>query len=338
MPHETSPSVAPVLGQTSPVPVTGSKLRRLIVGLGLATAAYIGLREWWQATPLLVGWDKEVWPTTLPGLLSLYALQMVAVMIGAGVAAAAQPHGYTLGLCVGLASGTLFFAWEIQHNQALRQAPVLLEIPLVGLVGLLAGWLSERIWPPPPMLVLPQPRSSLLSSLQFTRSTLPAAAAAAPSRPTRWFHILVGTAIGVTLLLTADTLRLTIQRYSLGLFQVQGMGHALFITWLIAVFGLLVGGMIASAGTGSGVRHGMLTGLLTASMVLTYALQREALPPALEYTLTRAGLAGVPLNDPLAAALVLGGILACSTLGGWFGAALFPPLASPALRRPFRSS
>jgi hypothetical protein len=42
------------------------------------------------------------------------------------------------------------------------------------------------------------------------------------------------------------------------------------------------------------------------------------------------------LNDPLAAALVLGGILALCTLGGWFGSALFPPLAPPALRRHLR--
>lgn len=331
MPHEAVPS-APVLSEVAPPAVEGQAVRRLAVGLGLALASYAGLRELWQLIPRLLHLDAAAWLASVPGLLSLYGMQTIAVTLGALVAAAARSHGYTHGLLVGLASGGLFFLWELQQEAALRQAPVLLQIPLVAWVGLLAGWLAERIWPPPPVIELPRPRSSLLSSLQFARQSL-APAIAPPPTPTRWFRILFGAVVGVALLLWADQIRLGIQRYSLGLFQAQTAGHASFLSWLIAAFGLLLGGVLAAAGTSAGLRHGLFAGLLAAPVVLGFALQHETLPPPLEYALTRLGLAGVPLSDPVAAAAVLGGILSLCTLGGWFGAALFPPLAPAASRR-----
>jgi hypothetical protein len=314
-------------------PEEGSLVRRLGVGVGLVVACYLGLREIWVSIPWFWGIPPSDWSCRFAGLISLYAAQALAVAVGAVVIAAARPHGYTLGLFLGLGSGTLFFLWEVQQNAALRQSFLLLQVPLVAWVGLLGGWVGERLWPPPPALELPQPRSSLLSSLQFSRAT---GQPSIPAPPTRWFRILTGATLAVALLLCADTIRQTVQQYSLGLFQAPGIGQAQFLTWLIALFGLLLGSVLAAAGSPAGLRHGALTGLLTAPMVLVVALQQDALPAPVEYTLTRAGLAGVPLNDPIAAAVVLGGILAVCTLGGWFGAALFPPLAPPALRRPIR--
>lgn len=334
MPHELAPTDQPLL---TPVhqggPEEGSLVRRLGVGLGLSAGCYLGLREIWQSLPLFWGVDPQQWQTGFVGLISLYAAQAVAVAIGGVVVAAARPHGYTWGLFLGLGSGALFFLWEVQQNAAMRQSSLLLQIPLVAWVGLLAGWVGERLWPPPPELELPQPRSSLLSSLQFSRVMVPPSP---PAPPTRWFRILAGATLAVAVLLSADTLRQMVQQYSLGLFQAPGMGQAQFLSWLIALFGLLLGGVLAAAGSPAGLRHGAFTGLLTAPVVLAFAMQQEALPPPLEYTLTRVGLDGVPLSDPIAAAVVLGGILAACTLGGWFGAALFPPLVPPALRRPIR--
>jgi hypothetical protein len=334
MPHELAPTDQPLLTRMHQGgPEEGSLARRLGVGLGLSVGCYLGLREIWHSIPLLGGSDPQQWSTGFAGLISLYAAQAIAVAVGGVVVAAARPHGYTLGLFLGLGSGALFFLWEVQQNAAMRQSPLLLQIPLVAWVGLLAGWVGERLWPPPPTLELPQPRSSLLSSLQFSRSVV---STPPPAPPTRWFRILAGATLAVALLVSADTIRQAVQQYSLGLFQAPGIGQAQFLSWLIALFGLLLGGVFAAAGSPAGLRHGAFTGLLAAPVVLAFAMQQDALPTPLEYTLTRAGLAGVPLSDPIAAALTLGGILAVCTLGGWFGAALFPPLAPPALRRPIR--
>ncbi len=334
MPHEVAPTEKPLLVPThQDQPEGGHLLRRLGVGLGLTVAGYLGLRDLWVGVPWLCGLNPSEWTGSWAGWIGLYAAQVLAVAVGTVVVTAARPQGYSWGLFLGLGSGVLFFLGELQQNPEVRQSSLLLQIPLLAWAGLLAGWVGERLWPPPPKLELPQPRSSLLSSLQFSRvaSTAPPAAP-----PTRWIRILAGATLAVAMLLGADTLQHAVQRYSLGLFQAPGMRQAQFLTWLIAVFGLLLGSVLAAAGSAAGLRHGVLTGLLAAPVVLASALQQDTLPPPLEYTLTLAGLSGVPLNDPLAAALVLGGILALCTLGGWFGSALFPPLAPPALRRHLR--
>jgi hypothetical protein len=338
MPHEVVSS-APVLMASAAVPAHGQPLRRIIVGVGLAVAGYMGLRDIGLAIVALSSQQAvaQDWCGSGFGWLSLYALQAAAVALGAAVAAAARPLGYTHGVLVGLLAAGVFFFWEIGHQTAWQHLPALLQIPLGAAIGLLAGWLGERLWPPPPALQLPQPRSSLLSSLQFVRQSL-TPAVHTPPVPTRWLRVLLGAAIAAVVFLSADYIRLYIQRYSLGLLQVQSIGHAAFLSWLIATFGLGLGAVVAAAATSAGWRHGLFVGLLSAPIILAFASHYDTLPLPIEFTLTRLGLAGVPVNDPLAAAVVLGSILSLCAVAGWFGAALFPPLAPPAARQWLRSA
>jgi hypothetical protein len=119
--------------------------------------------------------------------------------------------------------------------------------------------------------------------------------------------------------------------------HADSIGQAQFLTWQIAVFGILGGGMLAGAATGAGVRHGLVAGALGGIGVLALtAMHGEPLRPV-AYWLSKLSLGGLPSNDPAAIGAAVGGMLFLGLVGGWLGGTLFLPLAPPHMRRRLRS-
>ena len=125
----------------------------------------------------------------------------------------------------------------------------------------------------------------------------------------------------------ADKVRSGAQKYSGGMLHVNNVGQGQFLTWQIAVFGILAGGAVAGAATNSGIRHGIMASALGGIGVLGLTVMAgEPLSPV-AYWLSKLSLGEAPTNDPAAIAAAFGGVLFLGLLGGWLGGTLFLPLA-----------
>ena len=103
----------------------------------------------------------------------------------------------------------------------------------------------------------------------------------------------------------------------------------------MATFAVLLGGVAAGAGTGAGVRHGLIAGALGGVGVFAVcAKQGEAIAPV-AYWLSKTSLDDLPLTAPGVVAAIAGGVLLVGIVGGWLGGTLFLPLV-PVHMRPGR--
>jgi hypothetical protein len=131
----------------------------------------------------------------------------------------------------------------------------------------------------------------------------------------------------------ADPVRHFAQKNSAGLLHVQTVGQGEFITWQIATFAVLAGGVIAGSSSGGGLWHGFLAGALGGAGVMGVCVKQGAAPPPVDYWLTRVALDGMPIGATAVVTAVAGGILILGILGGWLGGAMFLPLAPESMRR-----
>jgi hypothetical protein len=301
---------------------------RVFVGGVFALGTYLGMRKLVMGGILATHQDPDAWWATFEGLSAVCAAQVIAVLFGSVVAAAGRNGGLVFGAAVGALCGGLFLAAELLAG-APPQDLVLYVQPLVLVcAGAIAGVFAARVWGAVPILEMPIPNRATLSSSRFVLSQTEKA-----RRPTAWFRILVGAVVMVLAVAVADKLRSGAQKYSGGLLRVESIGQGQFLTWQLAVMGVLGGGVLAAAGTGAGLRHGMMSGFLGGVGVLGLtAAVGETLAPV-EYWLSRISLDGIPPNDPIAVAAATAGILLLGILGGWLGGTLFLPLAPPHLRK-----
>lgn len=327
MPHEVVPESSG-RSQGLPALVEPTALGRITVGTVLALGLYLGVRKLLAAFMLLSRPDAGEWWLSFQGLSAVYALQAGAVLFGAVVAGASRHNGYSLGFIVGGICGGLFLGYELLAGAPPRTLVLYLQPPVLALLGLAAGAVGSRVWIPRPILNLPIPSGSKLSSLQ-----LGAEIAEDRPRPTHMVRILAGAAIILIGVVISDQARHFLQKNSGGLLRVESMGQGEFITWQIATLIVLSGGVMAGAGTGAGIRHGILCGLVGGGAVLGACIKFGSALPPIEYWLTKMSLDGLPLTAPPVLVAIGGGIMTLALLGGWLGGALFLPLAPAAMRR-----
>jgi hypothetical protein len=229
---------------------------------------------------------------------------------------------------VGGICGGLFLGFELLAGAPAETLVLYLQPPVLALLGLVAGTVGSRVWAPAAILNIPLPTGSKLSSLQLGEDL-----AEEQPRPTWWIRILAGAAIIVIGTAFADPLRYALQKNSGGLLRVESFGQADYITWQFATLISLCGGVFAAAGTGAGIRHGMLAGLLGAAGVVALChSQGSALPPV-EYFLTRSSLDHLPITSPTVLGTLGMAVAALGALGGWLGGTLFPVMAPPHMRK-----
>ena len=114
---------------------------------------------------------------------------------------------------------------------------------------------------------------------------------------------------------------------------MESTGQGEFITWQLATFVVLCGGVFAAAGTGAGIRHGIMAGVLGAAGVVGVCQNRGEVLPPVEYWLKKIELEELPFTNPSVMMAVCGGVVVIALIGGWLGGTLFLPLAPPHMRK-----
>jgi hypothetical protein len=328
MPHEVAPEAEHRTAHDAPALAQPTAAGRVVVGTVLAMGLYLATRKLVTGLVLATEPDPGGWWLSVKGLSAVYALQSLAVVFGAVLAAAGRSSGYPLGAAVGFACGGLLLGHELLGGAPARDLVLYMQLPVLGMIGLVAGAAGSRVWCAAPKVDVPVPNPSKLSSLCLLEQT-----ERERGRPTEVLRILAGVAIMVAGVAVADQFRLYAQRYSGGLLRVQSLAQGEFITWQLAVFAVLLGGVVAGAGTGAGVRHGLLTGMLGGVAILGLCLKTGSALAPVEFWLGWLSLDELPLTNLSVVVGIAGSVLLAGLVGGWLGGALFLPLAPAHLRR-----
>ncbi|MBN9119861.1 MAG: hypothetical protein J0I06_11990 [Planctomycetes bacterium] len=323
----TRPKADPVPEPAQPTPVG-----RVFVGAVLALGLYLGLRKLATGLVLASYPEPDGWWVSFEGLAAVCGGQVLAVIFGAVVAAAGRTGGFVFGGVVGGLCGGLFLGAELLAGAPPQDLVLYVQPAVLVFVGGAAGVFAARIWGAVPVLDMPIPDRNKLSSSRFAIEDTTTS-----GRPTAWLRVLAGALMMISAVAVAEQARSGAQKYSGGMLKVTSIGQGQFLTWQIAVFGVLAGGATAGAATGAGVRHGLLAGILGGAGVIGLtAAQGEALGPV-AYWLSTLSLAGLPPTAPAAIVAAAGGVLLLGFLGGWLGGSLFQPLAPAHMRRRLRA-
>jgi hypothetical protein len=315
----TAPAEKPV---ALPDPVRPTLAGRLtvgcLVGLGLAVA----LREWTVAGLQVIGMG-DFWDSPEGGAVAV-TLRMAGAVVAGLLAGAGRVKGQGAGLVVGLTLGWLFAMGDAATGTKPGLFTAVSAVGL-GVVGAAAGAIGGHVWPaavhlPPPPAA---PGSSWLNGLVDKQKK------DGPRRPPAWGQLAVGVMVCVSSVLVADSVR--------DLFRKTGnttatLGGAAYIPTLdvsLAAFGVVIGGIVAAVGTGSGFRNGLACGGVAGIAVTGLAAAGvKATHPILEGLLK---LAGLPTRNLAAAEpmmLLAFGVMVVAAAGGWLGGALFPPVVA----------
>jgi hypothetical protein len=333
LPHEATESSAPkVKSAPPPAPPAPTPAGRVVVGAVFALGIYLALRKLATGVVLAAHPNPDGWWASFEGLLAVCGGQGLAVVFGAVVASAGRSVGFAFGAAVGGLCGGLFLAAELIAGAPPRDLVLYVQFLVLVVVGGVAGVFAARVWGAVPVLEMPVPDRTRLSSSRFALAPPPD-----PGRPTRWLRALLGAALIVFAVGVAEQVRTGAQKYSAGMLQVTTQGQAQFLTWQLAVIGIVCGGALAGAATGAGLRHGVIAGGLGGVGVLGLTASRgETLGPV-SYWLSKLSLAHLPPNDPAAVVAALTGVLALGVIGGWLGGSLFLPLAPAHMRTRLRA-
>ena len=295
-----------------PKPLSTTFGGRVLAGTALALGLHLGLREWLAA----IGTFDE--SGSLEGYLAGYFLRFAAAMAGGLIAGAGRSQGFSGGATVGLIAGLGWLGIDSYPTLMLDAPNIGLMILIVTAAGCCA-LVGGRIWPP--IVELPEidsPRGSSLLKLVVNQNKVKL------RRPTRWGRILVSTLVVLFAVIAADSGRVLLKKLPAGLINLGGPSAVSSVDFQIALVGIVLGGLIAGAGTGIGLRHGAIAGCTAAIAVgAAFTQQPPDTLPALEFVLDKFGARETAFES---AAVVGLGIAGIGTLSGWLGGQLFPPL------------
>jgi hypothetical protein len=327
MPHEAADHRPSDAAEPHPGFVRTTPSGRIAIGTILALGLYLGLRKLIAAAVVASTPNPDAWWVSFEGLVAVFGVQAVAALFGALLSGAGRPRGFALGFAVGGLCGGLFLAAEVLGGTPAGEMVLYLQPPSLALAGGIAAAVGTRVWPSVPELDIRPPAKKRSSSIQL--------AVDAPKdqiRETSWVRVLAGAVIIVIGVGYADAARVKIQRGSGGLFRVESIMQGRFLSWQMATFAVLLGGVTAAAGTGAGPWHGMLAGGLGGTGVIGLTAVRGESIPSLDYWLSKLSLASISPLDPAPIAAVVGGVLAAALVGGWLGSQVFLPLAPEHMR------
>jgi hypothetical protein len=326
MPHEAADHMPSDAAEPHPGFVRTTPSGRIVLGTILALGLYLGLRKLIAAAVLASTPDPAAWWVSMEGLVAVFGAQGVAALFGALVAGAGRAHGFALGVAVGGLSGGMFLAAEVLAGTPAAEMVLYLQPPTLALASGVAAAIGTRVWPALPDLDIRPPAKRRSSSIQL--------AVDEPqkyNRPTLWVRVLAGAAIMVVGVVAADQVRTGVQKRSGGLFHVENIIQGQFLSWQFATFVVLLGGVVAASGSGAGIRHGFLAGVLGAAGTAALTVNRGEINPAMEYWLSKLALPG-GATEPAALLGIGMGVLLAAVVGGWLGGQVFLPLAPAHMR------
>jgi hypothetical protein len=316
----TGPDPAP------PRPTKPTPAGRLTVGLLVAFGAYLGLRKLVSAWAAYQSADPDAWARTEEAQAAVFAVQAAAAACGALIGGSGRSRGVWLGAGVGLAFGVLLAGAEVLSGGGVD--PLALVPPLVlAVVGAIAGAVAGWVWAGVPELDMPAPISRRESSIELTGVVTPP-----KGRPTAWLKVLVGAAVVAIGVVAADPARRAAEKETKGALRVTSVGQARFMSSQMAALVVLVGAAAAAAGTGAGVRHGVLAGVFGAAGMAGLAAASGKLPVPAGYFVELLNLDASQGATPLTLGVAGVGLAAAGAVGGWLGGTLFLPLAPAHLR------
>ena len=307
--------------------IAPTALSRVVVGVIVALGLTVGLREF--SLGVLGAFD---FGDAAPSVVATWLLRGAAVLVGALLAGAGRGNGATNGgvaalTCVGLMLATDFLA-AVKTTQA-----DLVAAAGTCLLALAAGRAGSAFWP----AVVPLPASKGRSC---GSSLIPLKDDPEAARPIElsWLRVGLGVAVAVGGVLLADSVRLTLR-------SVAGHGLSLgsptqfaVVDFLFGSVGVLLGGLVAGGGTGAGLRHGVVMGLIAAPGLAFLAfLGKDSAAVPLTGLLELAGHAAESPRTATGLAVVVFSLTAMCAASAGFGGLLLPRLTAKSRRRSYES-
>jgi hypothetical protein len=288
--------------------------RRLLAGVILGQGLYYGFRQLGTAF-LLAGGDASWWSSG-SGQLAAPCLQLFAVLFGGMISGAGNARGTVAGAAVGLVNAVLFLAAQFflhsRPPETQLMAGWLVCIVIASLGALVGRW----VWPA--LEDLPEIAPKKVKKAKAKKASLPT--------PIAWFRILGGAMLSVGCTVWAGPIRDFLIGSGSGVFAVQSHLQSQFVAWVISALAMIVGGAFAGASSHGGLRHGFLVGLLASAGIFVIHIQvvHEVLPAEhFFYALIQMAPSDTPTTTRTALFLLTNTLL-LGTLGGVFGAALWP--------------
>lgn len=280
---------------------------RILVGLVLAQGLFYGLRHLLTAV-LMATQSREAvaqLATTASGILLLQGVQIACLLAGAVFAGGGQRQGLFLGGMVGGWNGVLSMFLLPNPALSLTTIAVLGQPLLHAGIGAVGGWIGSTFWKPLSAVstdAAPRKRGMLRRHMNLFVG------------PVAWFRVGIGSMVAVVGALTATIFFERILDLSHGALATTDDLQDRLITMEIKAMALCLGGAFAGATTTNGLKQGLCVGL--AGTV---------------------ALIGIEINYverwvPVAA-LTFVSAFCLSTVGGWFGSQLFPPIIKPRRER-----
>jgi len=297
---------------TVPLPFSGLEdfadgptfVRRLALGAIALFGLFHGLKHLTLAIGLYFTGSAVVTPEGTFGLL--VASTLAATVIAGTVNRRAELTGTILGLTTaGISVAMEASANALPSDEWLVGMPILLAA--VGIIGGLAGRL----------MVPPAPTLPLFGQVEVHVL----AKAKRPSPKIVWWRIGGGVVLAVFASIYADNVRQLLSKVLVG--HSGSYGSTPLLTWQISVLGTILGGVVAGANTHSGVRQGVIAGLIVAcGSIVAEATRGDAGSHLLEFWEHQLDLRSV---GPLAYAVLAVTAVIATSLGSWLGSHLFPP-------------
>lgn len=324
-PQESFVQAAVAPAEELPTPVQTTFLGRVLLGTIASLGLFLSLREF--ALAFSGGGFIEVF--------TLCGIRYLAVAVGGLLTGAGRTNGSQPGFVSGLTVGALLTVHDVLSsggNEYWWPVGLAVGFPLVAGA---AGWVGSRIWPAPvdlPDVAVP---SAVTASRASNLSRLTDGSEKRKGeRPTVWLRILIGGLVAFAAIAASDPIRMFLANASRGIFNTGGYSRAAAVGAQLAAIVLVIGGMIAGAGTGAGLRHGFYTALFTAMIFYAAVLSRGA---AADYPPVTGLFAYLDLTidsffAPQTVAIILAFLIGLITAGGWLGGQLFPPLAPEWMR------
>jgi hypothetical protein len=259
-------------------------------------------------------------------------LQAAALLAGGILAGAGQEKGIMNGLGAGIVSGLLAFgallsgalggvvvAFSKEPIPPLPPMQPMTPLALMAyglpvahvLFGALGGLVGMMIWKPSPKLALPSAVASGPKPILGTQISLPPQGdkkAIFPwAGPIAWIRVLIGMLVAVGGAVYAKpVLKFFMELGGLDPAEIIKVQENVAQGELLAL-SVLIGGTIAGATTGNGLKQGVLVGFGAGIGLVGY------------FMTTGEGAQADKLLGPLLSSVFLG------PLGGWFGSELMPP-------------
>jgi hypothetical protein len=280
---------------------------RTILGVILAQGLFFIIHELVAAGKIAVGDDAGGTWATLSALLTVQALQLVALLMGSMLAGAGQKNGPVYGSFVGVWSG--IFSVLIQSLQGEQVTAIdfysqpILHTVFGGVGGLLGSW----IWKPASAYLAVDIRSQLPKpSAEFLAGVL--------AGQISWVRVGGGLVIAVGGFVWADAILAFVLKTSDGRMSIRTSMQQTLMTYEIMGLALFLGGTIAGMSTWNGTMQGLWVGLLSAALLVGIRIGYSD---------------SWDLNYNV---ILSGAVLFLCTLGGTFGAKLLPPVVKQSNR------